>query len=83
MLCGYNDLNGIKETEDKYKARMCAYVSFFAGIVQSDPISFSKNPFGIENGWRWMASILNISQRSITPSLLCSFLEVQKILILL
>ena len=66
----------VLKVRNAYMERMSAYVALFAAIVQTRPFSGIQNPFGIANGWRWLASILNMSPRNITPFLLCSFLEV-------
>lgn len=38
------------------------------------------NIHGMDNGWRWMARILNMPPRPITPALIQVFLEVSEYL---
>ncbi|CAG8491846.1 9919_t:CDS:2 [Paraglomus occultum] len=65
------------ETEEVYRKRMLAYVRFHLAVLQTKPwipnIPYQKL---IEEAWIWIAEILNLKQRSITPAILDVFIEV-------
>ncbi|KAI9341708.1 GLE1-like protein-domain-containing protein [Obelidium mucronatum] len=61
------------ETEERYNERMCGMVRFYAGITQ---IKTNTHMYEIDFGWQWMARVLNINPRKITPQLICSFLQI-------
>lgn len=66
------------------KEQYCALTSLFAAMIQTDPLSpLNRSPFGIDNGWRWIATILNMDPIPMTPSLLASFMEANFSIILL
>lgn len=52
---------------------MCGILSLYAAIIQTDAI---PNSYGMENGWKWMARLLNMKPRKITPLLIHTFLVV-------
>lgn len=75
------------EGDSQYFDRMSSYVYLYAAVVQTVPLSskpllcsiylgFAKNPHGVENGWKWLASILNLPPRPITANLIAAFLEI-------
>ena len=68
--------DGVVESELKYFGRMSAYIIFFAALIQTNSLSGCKNYIDRSNGWRWMASILNMPPMKITSQLLSSFIEV-------
>ena len=43
--------------------------------------SVGANIHGMDNAWRWMARILNMPPRPITPALIQVFLEVSELLL--
>ena len=64
------------EGEQSYFERMTGIISLYGAIVQTLPTIGAKNPYGIENSWIWLSTILNIKPQDITPYLICSFLDV-------
>ncbi|KAG9067320.1 hypothetical protein KI688_012103 [Linnemannia hyalina] len=63
------------ETEAQYDARQAAIFTLYCAILQTKP-PVGSNVHGMDNGWRWMARILNMPPRPITPALIQVFLEV-------
>ncbi|CAG8451479.1 411_t:CDS:10 [Paraglomus brasilianum] len=65
------------ETEEVYRKRVLAYVRFHLAILQTKPwipnIPYQKL---VEESWKWIAEILNLKSRSITPAILDVFIEV-------
>ncbi|KAF9920222.1 hypothetical protein FBU30_009979 [Linnemannia zychae] len=57
------------ETEAQYDARQCAIFTLYCAILQTTP-PVGNNIHSIDNGWRWMARILNMPPRPITPALI-------------
>jgi len=55
---GYREDNGKIESTDNYLARMKAYVTLYAAIIQTD-IPGVNNLHGVKDGWAWMARFLN------------------------
>lgn len=55
---GYQEDNGKIESTDNYLARMKAYVTLYAAIIQTD-IPGVNNLHGVKDGWAWMARFLN------------------------
>lgn len=55
---GYQEDNGKIESTDNYLARMKAYVTLYAAIIQTD-IPGVNNLHGVKDGWTWMARFLN------------------------
>lgn len=55
---GYREDNGKIESTDNYLARMKAYVTLYAAIIQTD-IPGVNNLHGVKDGWSWMARFLN------------------------
>jgi hypothetical protein len=70
---GYIKTDEKYETEIQYQERMCGILALYAAILQTTALPHS---YGIENGWRWLARILNMPPRRITPLLLLTFLEI-------
>lgn len=56
---GYREDNGKIESTDNYLARMKAYVTLYAAIIQTD-IPGVNNLHGVKDGWAWMARFLNV-----------------------
>ncbi|KAG0344287.1 hypothetical protein BG004_004600 [Podila humilis] len=67
------------ETEAQYDARQCAIFSLYCAIMQTDP-PVGRNLYPIEHAWTWMARILNMPPRPITPALISSFIDAMKVL---
>jgi nucleoporin GLE1 len=78
LTLGYKEIApGQTEDEATYTERMCGLISFYAAIVQSIPLRpNSVNPYDIKFGWIWVASILNMRPRPITPYVLASFFDI-------
>ncbi|KAF9206341.1 hypothetical protein BGZ49_002631, partial [Haplosporangium sp. Z 27] len=62
------------ESEAQYNARQCAMFTFYCAIIQTTP-PVGQNIHPLSNGWTWMARILNMPPRPITPSLIAVFIE--------
>jgi hypothetical protein len=80
LLIGYRVVNGQYESFDLYAARVSALIALYAGITQTDSFLSSENKYGITNGWKWMATILNSPPLEISSALLCVFIEVRQYL---
>ncbi|KAK9761158.1 hypothetical protein K7432_014147 [Basidiobolus ranarum] len=63
------------ESEVQYNERMGGILALYAAIIQTSPENF-QNPYGITHGWTWLARIVNLPPRPITPILINTFLEV-------
>ncbi|KAJ3383395.1 hypothetical protein HDU84_003639 [Entophlyctis sp. JEL0112] len=68
----YKQSDGEWETEERYCERMCGMIRFYAAIVQTNSKSHAQE---IDFGWQWLARILNMNPRKITPQLIWSFLQ--------
>ncbi|KAJ2714343.1 Nuclear pore complex nucleoporin component [Coemansia spiralis] len=64
------------ESEGIYMERMAGMLALFAAIVQTAPVGGSPNPFPIRHGWTWLARMLNLAPRTISPLLVQTFLSV-------
>src|SRR5690606_1106513 len=64
------------ETRESYFERMAGMVTLYAAILQTPVPPKVKNTHGIENAWRWLASLMNIQPTEITATLLEAFLRV-------
>lgn len=78
LTLGYKEIApGRTEDESTYTERMCGIVSFYAAIVQSTPLRpNSVNPYDVKFGWIWVASILNMHPRPITPYVVAAFFDI-------
>ncbi|KAG0298258.1 Nuclear pore complex nucleoporin component [Linnemannia gamsii] len=72
---GYKKKESGFESEAQYDSRQAAIFTLYCAILQTKP-PVGTNVHGIDNGWRWMARILNMPPRPITPALIQVFLEV-------
>lgn len=86
---GYLSADGIiKESDAAFIERMSGLISFYAAVVQTDSFTGifaildaffivlgKPNVIGLNMGWTWLATILNLPPRPITPYLIVSFLE--------
>ncbi|KAG0366832.1 GLE1-like protein-domain-containing protein [Gamsiella multidivaricata] len=63
------------ETESQYNARQCAMFTLYCAVMQTTP-PVGNNMYPMSHGWTWMARILNMPPRPITPALITVFLEV-------
>ncbi|KAG0251449.1 hypothetical protein BG011_007603 [Mortierella polycephala] len=63
------------ENEAQYNARQCGIFTLYCAIMQTIPPA-GENLYPISNAWTWMARIINMPPRPITPALLAVFVEV-------
>ncbi|KAF9357666.1 hypothetical protein BGX26_003341 [Mortierella sp. AD094] len=63
------------ESEAQYNARQCAMFTLYCAILQTTP-PIGQNVHPISHGWTWMARIMNMPPRPITPALIAVFVEV-------
>ncbi|KAJ2264213.1 hypothetical protein GGI01_000060 [Coemansia sp. RSA 376] len=64
------------ESESIYTERMAGMLALYAAMVQIASANGKPNPFPISHGWTWMARLLNLPPRSISPLLVHTFLLV-------
>ncbi|KAJ2662914.1 hypothetical protein IWW48_001622 [Coemansia sp. RSA 1200] len=68
------------ETEGIYVERMAGMVALFAAIVQTTDVSgiaeAQKHPLSIHLGWTWLARMVNLRPRTISPLLVHTFLSI-------
>lgn len=74
---GYRLLGtGELEAEAAYTERMAGLVVLYAAVIQGQPFKkAAKNPFDLDFAWIWLAALLNMKPRAITPYVVASFLE--------
>jgi nucleoporin GLE1 len=63
-----------RETIEEYYERMSGMIYLYSAMMIT-PVTDGNHPFGIEHAWRWLARVLNLKPRRITPVLLLAFLE--------
>ncbi|KAJ2498292.1 Nuclear pore complex nucleoporin component [Coemansia sp. RSA 1972] len=68
--------DGDIESEGIYAERMTGMLALFAAIVQMPDIGGQPNPFPVHHGWTWLARIINMPPRAISPLLVQTFLSV-------
>jgi len=76
---GYDYIDGTVEKQDKFLKRMSGVVRLYAAVIVSVPRARQQqpHPFGLQNGWTFLAAILNLTPRlEITATVLFNFLEV-------
>lgn len=65
------------ETDTKYFERMSGLVSMYAAMIQSIPLRLNvTNPYDIKFAWLWLASIMNMRPRPVTPFIIIAFLDI-------
>jgi len=62
------------EKSEGYMERACGCVSLFAAVIQTGP-TYGNNAFSLDDGWKWLARIVNGKQSSITPAIVYAMLE--------
>lgn len=74
---GYKYIDGVPEKQDKFLKRMTGIMRLYSAIFITKPKrGQNKNPHGINEAWRWIASILNLDPRlDITATMIHVFLE--------
>lgn len=75
---GYQYTDGVIEKQDKFLKRMTGIMRLFAAVIITKPKKGQqKNLYGLAEGWRWLASFLNLEpQPDITATMLHIFLEI-------
>ncbi|CAG8720672.1 16502_t:CDS:2 [Acaulospora morrowiae] len=70
---GYKD----GEREDIYIKRMCSILALYCAIMQTQPIHPNlKNPYSIDHAWTYLARLMNLKPKKITPFLLCTCIQI-------
>lgn len=65
------------EADGAYYERMSGMVALYAAVIQSTPLRLNvTNPYDIKFAWLWLASIMNMRPRPITPYVIASFLDI-------
>lgn len=78
-LVGYAVEGDEVESEDKYLKKLSGLIRLYAAIVSSEvPLLLGNrsHPLGLEHGWLWLTSVLNLEPRPVTSVILFNFLEV-------
>ncbi|KAK6306545.1 mRNA export factor GLE1 isoform X1 [Coregonus clupeaformis] len=79
-ILGYRVEDGGVEAQDSFLKRMSGMIRLYAAIIQLRWPYVSKqgpDPHGLNNGWRWLAQMLNMEPLAdVTATLLFDFLEV-------
>ncbi|KAM9465031.1 mRNA export factor GLE1 isoform 1-T1 [Salvelinus alpinus] len=79
-ILGYRVEDGGVEAQDSFLKRMSGMIRLYAAIIQLRWPNGSKQgpaPHGLNNGWRWLAQMLNMEPLAdVTATLLFDFLEV-------
>lgn len=57
-----------------YAERMCGVITLYAAVLQWPQIRFD-HPYGIENGWSWVAKLLNMQTNEYSALFLNEFLQ--------
>jgi nucleoporin GLE1 len=68
--------NNQLESEETYCKRMEGIVAVYAAILQTPVQANTPHPHGLENGWAWLARIMNLPPNDCTATVLRVFLEV-------
>ncbi|KAJ2706269.1 hypothetical protein FB645_001785 [Coemansia sp. IMI 203386] len=64
------------EPEGIYMERMAGMLALFAAVTQSPAINGKPNPMPVSYAWTWLARMLNLPPRSISPLLVNTFLSI-------
>lgn len=75
---GYKYTDGVVEKQDKFLKRMTGIMRLYSAILVTKPKKgHATNPHGLAQGWRWLASILNLEPRlDVTATMLHVFFEI-------
>ncbi|KAK9277680.1 hypothetical protein L1049_007227 [Liquidambar formosana] len=57
-IIGYREHNGKIESDKDYLTRLESYMKLYGALVQTEVVGV-KNPHGLEEGWAWLARLLN------------------------
>lgn len=76
-MMGYREKDGGKiESTDEYMIRFNYYMQLFAALIQTEIDGF-KNPYGLKEGWAWLAMFLNeLPANRYTAVALAAFLKI-------
>nr|XP_043638460.1 protein GLE1 [Erigeron canadensis] len=55
---GYQEDDGKLENTDTYLERLTSHVKLYGALIQTE-VNGIQNPHGIEEGWKWLARLLN------------------------
>lgn len=74
---GYKYTEGVPEKQDKFLKRMTGIMRLYSAIFITKPKrGHNSNPHGMNEAWRWIASILNLEPRlDVTATMIHVFLE--------
>lgn len=74
---GYQYISdGSIEDQNSFLKRMTGIFMLYAAIIITVPRQNKPHPYGLQNGWRWIAAIINLEPRSdITAALIHTFLK--------
>lgn len=78
-LIGYSVEGSEVESEDKFLKKLSGIIRLYAAIISSDvpaPLANRTHPLGLDHGWSWLVSVLNLEPRPVTATILFDFLEV-------
>ena len=79
-LVGYEVSGETVEDEDKFLSKLSGTVRLYAAMIQMEmppQLGNRAHPFGLEYGWMWFTSIMNLKPRpSLTATVIFDFLEV-------
>ena len=75
ITCGYSlKKDGSIEDEETFLNKMRALIKLYAAIIH---IYAPNNPLNLRDGWKWLASILNLEPKnSVSPAVVHSFLAI-------
>ncbi|PIA13809.1 GLE1-domain-containing protein [Coemansia reversa NRRL 1564] len=73
---GYKDNGDEIESRELYSERMAGMIALFAAILQTNDIGGIPNPLPLKYGWSWLARIINLPPREISPLLVQTFLSI-------
>lgn len=60
-----------------YLKRMCGIARLYAAIIISNPRRGDHHPYSLENGWKWLANVINMDPLpDICATLLVEFLTI-------
>jgi nucleoporin GLE1 len=66
------------EKDMHYEERMCGTAALYAAFIQTLPEGVQGTGRTLADGWTWLARLLNMPPRKITPQLLMTFLEASR-----
>lgn len=64
------------EKEAQYEERICGTTALFSAFIQTLPEGIAATHVTLADGWTWLARLLNMQPRKITPQLILTFIEV-------